>query len=50
MPDLERGYGDLDREVLAARWAERDLGEARWLVEHEYSPDESLDQIAALMR
>lgn len=50
IPDLERGYGDVDREVLAAWWAERYLGEARWLVEHEYSPDESLDQLAALMR
>lgn len=45
VPDLERGYGEVDREVLDAWWVERYLGEARWLVEHEYSPDEWLDSL-----
>lgn len=46
--DVLGGYGDVERAVVRAWWAERFLGEPRWLVEHGFDPTESLDWLRSL--
>jgi aminoglycoside phosphotransferase (APT) family kinase protein len=43
------GYGDVDRDIVRAWWAERFLGEPRWEVEHGFDPTESLDCLRSLV-
>ncbi len=43
LDDVLAGYGDVERNVVRAWWAERFLGEPRWYVEHGLDPAPSLD-------
>lgn len=48
LDDVLAGYGDVDRDTIRAWWAERFLGEPRWLVEHGFDPTESLNCLRSL--
>jgi len=48
LDDVLAGYGDVDRNVVRAWWAERFLGEPRWYVEHGMDPAPSLDGLRSL--
>lgn len=43
------GYGDVDRDIVRAWWAERFLGEPRWMVEHDLDPIESLTALRSIV-
>ena len=49
LDDVLDGYGEVDRAVIRAWWAERFLGEPRWLVEHGFDPAESLAGLRSLV-
>ena len=48
LDDVLAGYGDVDRDVVRAWWAERFLSEPRWEVEHGFDPTGSLDGLCSL--
>lgn len=49
LDDVVVGYGEVDRNVVRGWWAERLLGEPRWLVEHGFDPADSLAGLRSLV-
>jgi aminoglycoside phosphotransferase (APT) family kinase protein len=47
--DLAVGYGPVDGDVVRSWWAQRHLGEVRWMVEHAMDPAEPIRLLTELL-
>lgn len=49
LDDVLDGYGEVDREVVRAWWAQRFLAEPQWEVDHGFDPTASLDGLRSVV-
>lgn len=48
LPQFLAGYGEADTDVVRGWWAERHLGEIRWMLEHDFDAGECIQRIEEL--